>query len=100
MKCPNCAQMWYLDDDKDRCHRILPEREKLLEYGVDADRLVNIKFRSPAQLEKELNPDEWEVIEDIVFKPTGRMVLAREDDPRKAVSPNDDAKRDWSEEGF
>ena len=37
LKCPNCTQMWYLDDDENRCHRILPEREKLLEYWSNSN---------------------------------------------------------------
>lgn len=70
----------------------------LLKYGTDEERMYKKKFLSPAQAEHELTDDEFELIKDIIFKPTGSITLAPESDGRNAVNKQQEARDDWSEE--
>lgn len=70
---------------------------KLLDYGVDEKRLYISKFRTAPQLEKELRPEEWDLIVDHVVKPRGSITLAPESDGRPAVDPNVEAKKEWED---
>jgi len=77
-------------EDQDLVHKLLEE------HGVGDEDIYTQKFKSPTQMEKTLSPDEWEMIKDQVFKPTGKVTLAPETDGRKAVDPNVEAKDEWS----
>ncbi len=71
-------------------------RDRLLEYGVDNNRMHVSKFLTAPQMEKELRPEEWDIIKDLVVKPQGKITLAPESDGRAAVDPNIEAKEEWS----
>lgn len=71
---------------------------RLEEYGTDLERLYEKKFLSPTKAEKELTDAEWELVKDLVYKPSGRVTVAPESDARPAVNRNDAAINDWSEE--
>lgn len=84
-----------------RSNRAWEDQDKaihaLLEYGTDEARIYNKKFLSPAQAERELTEKEFELIQDMIFKPTGNITLAPEKDGRPAVNKNQEAVDDWSE---
>lgn len=81
-----------------RAWRDTTEAEKiLLDYGIDEDRLFNRKFLSPTQMEKELTEEQYELVKPIVFKPTGKMTIAKEGDVRKAIDIQQEAKDEWRE---
>lgn len=71
---------------------------RLEEYGTDIERLYEKKFLSPTKAEKELTDAEWDIVRDLVYKPTGKITIAPETDGRPAVNPNEAAKDDWSSE--
>lgn len=70
----------------------------LLEYGVEHSRMHVEKFLTAPQMEKELRPEEWEIIKDLVIKPQGKITLAPESDGRRSIDPNTDAQKDWAED--
>ncbi len=75
------------------------EVEKILkEYGTEEERVYNTKFLTVAQLEKELTNEEWELIKDLIFKPQGKISLAKESDARPKVDTQSEAIDEWSKE--
>lgn len=68
---------------------------KLVQYGVDIPRLFNTKFKTAPQMEKELRPEEWDIIKDLVEKPQGKITLAPESDGRRSIDPNVEAQKEW-----
>lgn len=70
----------------------------LEKYGTDTERMYEKKFLSPTKAEKELTKDEWEIVKEFVFKPTGKITLAPETDGRPAVDFNKAAAEDWNDE--
>lgn len=78
--------------DADKVHNLLTQ------VGIESDRLYNSKLRSPAQMEKELTSEEFITVEEFVFKPKGKIVMAAESDARKAINVNAQAADDWAEE--
>jgi hypothetical protein len=70
----------------------------LLENLQDPERIYEKKFLSPTKAEKELSDWEWELVKDLVYKPTGKITLAPESDKRPSVDPHMAAADDWSQE--
>lgn len=70
----------------------------LEDYGTDRKRLFTEKPLSPAQAEKELTEAEWEMISDLIFKPEGKITIAKESDGRPEVSMAQEAADDWASE--
>ena len=76
--------------DSDKAYNIL------VQYGVEENRLHTTKFLTAPQMEKELRPEEWDMISDLVIKPQGKITLAPNSDGRQAVDPNIEAQEEWS----
>lgn len=72
--------------------------ERLSDYGTNLDRMYEKKFLSPTKAEKELTDAEWELVKDLVYKPTGKVTIAPESDGRPAINPHEAAKDDWTKE--
>ncbi len=75
------------------------EVEKILsEYGTEEERVYNTKFLTVAQLEKELTDEEWKLIKELIFKPQGKLSLAKESDPRPKADTAKEAINEWAED--
>lgn len=72
----------------------------LLNHGIAEEDLYISKIKSPSQMEKFLSSEEWNLIQDQVVKPKGKIVMAPETDSRQAVSPNAEAASEWANEEF
>lgn len=70
--------------------------EILKDYGTEEDRVYKTKFLTVAQLEKELTDEEWKLVEELVFKPQGKLSLAKESDARMAVDTQAEAIDEWA----
>jgi len=70
---------------------------KLQEIGVPEDRLFQKKFKSPAQMEKTLENEQFEALAELIVKPNGKLSLVDESDPRREIDRNEDAKSDFAD---
>ena len=62
--------------------------ETLINMGIDRNKLYSEKFLSPTQAEKVMEKEEYIALAPtLVFKPEGKMTIAKADDPRPSIDP-------------